>query len=357
MAADDDGTTSAVIDGEPRVTPPETVVLPAPQLRPAVALLRRLGLALALVVFVAATVWLDRAGYTDDVDGRVGALDAFYYATVTITTTGYGDITPVSPRARLLTAVLVTPARVMFLIMLVGTTVELLTERWRTAFARSRWRSRLRDHYIVCGFGTTGQSAVRSLLGQGVDRPRIVVVDPDRRAVADASEAGFAAVSGDASRVAVLQQAGVAAACAVVVAPNRDDSAVLITLTARELSPATKIVAAVRELENAHLLRQSGADSVITSAEASGRLLGLATRIPRVVEVVEDLLRAGEGLDLIERDVVSAEVDVPLAEAQGLLVVAVIRDGRLLRFDDVQRLQRGDRLVGFPSGADRQRDG
>jgi len=306
------------------------------------------GVAIALVLLIAAVVYADRGGYTDDVDGEVGLLDALYYATVSITTTGYGDITPASPRARLLTALIVTPARVAFLILLVGTTLEILTERSREALRLQRWRKRVRDHYVVCGFGTKGRSAVDVLLGRGVERSDIVVVDEGRDAVEAATAAGLVAVHGSAARAAVLHEAGVPVACAVIVAPDRDEASVLITLTARELNADAAIVAAVREEENAHLLRQGGADAVITSAEASGRLLGMATQHPRLVDVVEDLLTAGEGLDIGERSVRDEEIEAgrPLVDA-GELVVATIRDGQTVPFTEMRArdLQRGDRLV------------
>jgi len=89
----------------------------------------------------------------------------------------------------------------------------------------------------------------------------------------------------------------------VVVAVSRDDAAVLATLTARELNPSATIVAAVREDENAHLLHESGASSVITSSSAAGRLLGLATTAPHITEVLEDLLSVGSGLDIVKRPI------------------------------------------------------
>ena len=74
-----------------------------------------------------------------------------------------------------------------------------------------------------------------------------------------------------------------------------DDAAVMITLTVRQLNPDAFIVAAVRQEENVPLMRQSGANSVITSSEAVGRLLGLSTDATRVVD---DLTQMGyEGLD------------------------------------------------------------
>jgi voltage-gated potassium channel len=323
------------------------VALPRPLLRPAVAVARRLLIAMALVAFVTLLVWLDRNGYQDDVGGSVDLLDAFYYATVTVTTTGYGDITPVSDQARLLTALLVTPARILFLIVLVGTTLELLTERWREGTRLQRWRKTLRDHYVVCGYGTKGRSAIETLLGQGIQASSVVVVDAKPAAVAEAVANGLAAVEGDASRTAVLQQAGVEAAAGVVIATNRDDAAVLITLTARELNRHATIVAAVREEENAHLLRQGGADSVIVSAEASGRLLGLATRMPHVAGVLEDLLTVGQGLDVVERAVTPAEVGQPPKQQPGELVMAIVRGPTTLRFDaaEASHLEPDDRVL------------
>ena len=88
-------------------------------------------------------------------------LDAFYYSTVSITTTGYGDIRPVTEDARLLTRCFVTPARVLFLILLVGTTLEILAERSRNAYRVARWRRDLKEHTIVCGYGVKGRAPSR----------------------------------------------------------------------------------------------------------------------------------------------------------------------------------------------------
>ena len=115
---------------------------------------RRVAIAVGAIVFVALLTYLGRDGYVDAADDDVTLLDAFYYATVSVTTTGYGDIRPESDSARLLTTLLVTPARVLFLIVLVGTTLELLAERTRAAYRLTRWRKTLKNHTIVCGYGT-----------------------------------------------------------------------------------------------------------------------------------------------------------------------------------------------------------
>ena len=263
---------------------------------PVVALLGRVVVALGSLFAAALIVYLGGDGYRDNAsDTPISFNDAFYYATVSLSTTGYGDIIPVTPQARLVTALVITPLRLLFLIVLVGTTVELLTERSRQAFRISRWRSRVRDHTIIVGYGTKGRAAVETLLGDGAEPTDIVVVDTDRANLDAASALGLVTVTGNATRSSVLRIAGVHQASAIVVAVNRDDTAVLVTLTARELSPNVRIVASVRESENVHLLRQSGASSVVVSAETAGRLLGMATTTPSVVEVVEDLLTPTPG--------------------------------------------------------------
>jgi voltage-gated potassium channel len=324
------------------------VHLPAAESSPGRRLAARMVAAAALLAFVTLVAYLGRDGYRDLNGTPVGFLDALYYSTVSITTTGYGDITPVTDEARLLTTILVTPARIVFLIILVGTTIEVLAERTRTAVRERIWRSTLKDHTIVIGFGTKGRAAVETLLARGVDRDRIVVIDQHPDAIEEAARAGLAAIHGSAGRTAVLEAADIKDASAVIVATDRDDAAVLVTLTARELDPSATIVAAAREAENVHLLKQSGADSVILSSAAAGRLLGQAVHSPQTVEVLEDLLSVGSGIDLVEREVGLAEAGMDLATlASAEPIVAVVRGEHLLRFDDerVATLQEGDRLI------------
>jgi voltage-gated potassium channel len=273
-------------------------------------------------------------------------LDCVYYATVSLSTTGYGDITPVTPSARLINVLVITPLRVAFLIVLIGTTVETLTTQSRQALKIQRWRSRVRNHTIVVGYGTKGRAAVETLLGDGAEPTDIVVVDTDRANLDAASALGLVTVTGNATRSSVLRIAGVHQASAIVVAVNRDDTAVLVTLTARELSPNVRIVASVRESENVHLLRQSGASSVVVSAETAGRLLGMATTTPSVVEVVEDLLTPDAGFAISERPVEEAEVGGSPRHLQDI-VLGVVRGDHLYRVDAsaVDALEADDRLL------------
>ncbi|MGA5420810.1 potassium channel family protein [Streptomyces lavendulocolor] len=306
----------------------------------------RLLMALAVLLLTVAIVYLDRGGYHDNADESVDLLDAVYYATVTLSTTGYGDIVPHSDSARLVNVLLVTPLRVLFLIILVGTTLEVLTQRTREEWRLNRWRSTLRDHTVIIGFGTKGRSAIQTLCATGLKKDQIVIVDPSSKVVETANADGFTGVIGDATRSDVLLRAEVQRARQIVIATQRDDTAVLVTLTARQLNRGAKIVAAVREEENAPLLRQSGADAVITSASAAGRLLGLSVLSPSAGTVMEDLIQQGSGLDLVERPVIKAEVGKNVRETDDL-VISVLRGHRLLGYDDpsASPLQLTDRVI------------
>jgi voltage-gated potassium channel len=323
------------------------VQMPETRIGPVVALLRRLALALGALAAAALIVYVQRDGYIDNNnDDGIGLIDAFYYATVSLSTTGYGDVVPVSQAARLVTILVITPLRLLFLIVLVGTTVELLTERSRQAFRIRRWRSRVRNHVVVVGYGTKGQAAVTTLRGDGQDVDHIVVVDTDRGRLDAASALGLVTVRGDATQSSVLRTAGLSHATALVVATNRDDTAVMVTLTAREMAPKIIITAAVREAENVHLLRQSGADSVVVSAETAGRLLGMATTTPAVVSVVEDLISPEAGMSIGERVVAESEVGGSPRHLRDI-VLGVVRDGHVHAIDapEVDALERGDRLL------------
>ena len=326
-----------------------SVSLPDPARSPWWELGRRLLLALAILGGTVLIVYLDREAYRDNNDPpdyAVGLVDAIYYTTVTLSTTGYGDIAPVADHARMINAFIITPLRIAFLVLLIGTTLEVLASQGRELFRVARWRKRMGEHVVVVGYGTKGRAAVDTLVSNGQDRESIVVVDPSSEALQEAHADGLAVVTGDATRRDVLRRAGVGHAAQVIITTNRDDSNVLATLTVRQLNPQVWIVAAVREQENVALMRQSGANSVITSSDAVGRLLGLSSLSPTLGSVMEDLLTHGEGLEVAERDLLVSEVGKP-PQALPDQVIAVVRDEKVYRYFDpvVALLARGDRLV------------
>ncbi len=329
---------------------PGEVALPAPTRSPWWQLAKRLLVAFGVMALTIALVYFDRSGYRDGNDPgnhfKLNLVDSIYYSTVTLSTTGYGDIAPVAAHSRLINAFLITPLRIIFLALLIGTTLEVLANQGREMFRVARWRKHMNDQIVVIGYGTKGRSAAQTLMRNGVDRESIVVVDSTPTAKTEAHADGLAVVIGDATRREVLRRAGVERARQVIITVARDDATVLATLTVRQLNPSAYITAAVRESANVPLIRQSGADSVITSSDAVGRLLGLSSKSPTLGAVMEDLLTYGDGLEVAERDILVSELG---KQPQSLpdQVIAVVRDEKVYRYYEptVGQLARGDRLI------------
>jgi voltage-gated potassium channel len=184
------------------------------------------------------------------------------------------------------------------------------------------------------------------MIGDGVAPADIVVVDTSQTSLDRANAAGLVTVRGDANKSDVLRLAGAQHAKAIIVATSDDPTAVLVTLTARELAPQATIIASVREAENQHLLLQSGANSVVVSSETAGRLLGLATSKPTVVEMIDDLLTPHAGFAIAEREVEPTEVGAS-PKHLGDIVLGVVRNGKLVRVGEpeVDALEKTDRLL------------
>lgn len=304
--------------------------------------------ALTLAVLI---VYLDRNGYRDvaatpEESDPLSFVDCVYYATVSLSTTGYGDITPYTESARLVNVLVITPLRVAFLIVLIGTTVETLTTQSRQAFQIQRWRRTVRNHTVVVGYGTKGRTAVAAMISDGVASADIVVVEENDYALERAKSAGLVTVRGDATKADVLRLASVQHASTIIVAANSDSVAVLVTLTAREHAPKAKIIAAVREAENQHLLQQGGADTTVVTSETAGRLLGIAKKTPSVVQVMEDLLTPEEGYQVKEVDIKPKDVGASPSHLRKI-VLGVVRNGTLLHVDapEADAVELGDKLL------------
>lgn len=321
---------------------------------PSRAILARVGIAVGLILIVAVITWLDRSGYIDanNPGYQFNFLDSLYYATVTITTTGYGDMVPSSQFAKLTSVVVVTPLRVFFLALLVGTTLEALTAQSRKRARVKAKMKEMRDHTIICGFGVKGRSALDFLRKHGLGETEVTVIDDDTEVLRRAQEKEKVdGIEGKAFDREILKGAGVEHAAKLIVAVNTDEHAVLTVLRARELNPDLEIVASCRKEENQDLLKRSGADEVIVSASSAGRILGMAADAPDAAMVLNDLLTFGDGLDIDDRVVEKDGEDIA---RPGQTPIAVIRHDennggpRALRpgFDEsATPLRSGDRVV------------
>jgi voltage-gated potassium channel len=204
-------------------TPPPLIARQKARLNIWQSLWLRGVLVLVLLGIALAGHWFDRKGLQDNTDGVVSFSDVVYFTAITVTTVGYGDIIPVTDRARMFDTFVVTPVRLFIWIIFFGTAYTLaLKSTWEQIRTRMI-RKGLNDHIIVYGYGSTGEAAVGELLRQGVKPQGIVVVDQSAARIIKAIECGVTGIEGDATYNATQEAACITTARAVMVATHRDD--------------------------------------------------------------------------------------------------------------------------------------
>ncbi len=306
------------------------------------------GLAVLFLVGIAlGGHWIDRAGLKDNSDNAVSFLDIVYFTVITVTTVGYGDIVPVSTSARMFDTFVVTPIRIFVFLIFLGSAYSFMLrqgwERWRMGLIRRE----LKDHVIVCGYGRAGAAAVAELLERGHAPGSIVVVDERTDRLREAEELGVATVEGDATHNAVLSIARVEAAASVIVAPGRDDTAVLIVLTVRRIAPQAQVAVSIAAIENELLARDAGASIIVNPVSFGGQLLAQCAAGPHIADYVADLVTRGGDVELRERPVRDDEIGRSPRQIVGGQVLRIYRGDRAIGFweAEAQVLERGDSVI------------
>lgn len=308
----------------------------------------RLSLALLLLLFVIMVHWFDRAGLRDSYDGAISFLDVVYFTMISVTTTGFGDIAPVSDRSRLIESVIVTPIRIAVLFIFVGTAYSFVIKRTWEKWRMARIQAQLSGHIVVLGYGTSGSEAVRELIARGTEAARIVVVDPSEARLAEAEDAGCNILQGDATRDETLLDVRIAEASTVLVSAGRDDASILIVLTVRHLAPNVPISVVIRATDNEILARQAGASNVINPVSFTGLLLAGSAQGAHIAEYMADLASVSGKVQLTERlvhpDEIGGTIDALTGGGRGL---RIYRDGVAFGFweAEAQQLRAGDMIV------------
>lgn len=314
----------------------------------------RVLLVLSLVSVAVAVHWMDRDGLRDSYDGEISFIDVVYFTMISITTTGYGDIAPVTERARLFDAMIVTPIRVFVVLIFLGTTYNFVIKRSWEKWRMKLLQGNLHNHVVVCGFGTSGSEAVAELIARGVAPEEIVVIDRSPVALEHAEELGCLVLEADASRDASLEQVKVSRARSVIVSAGRDDTSILIVLTVRHLAETIPISVVVRAEDNEILARQAGANTVINPVSFAGLLLAGSAHGPHISDYLADLAATGGRVKLAERPVTANEIGIPMSAIATGVAVRIYRGDRPIGFwePEAQALEAGDMIIEIVPGDD-----
>lgn len=307
----------------------------------------RLTLAFGLLALIIGFHWLERDSLKDNLDGHISFADIIYFTMISATTTGYGDIVPVTEQARLFDALIVTPIRIFFLLILAGTAYTFVIKRIWSKWLMERLQQTLTDHIVVVGYGTSGSEAINELIARGTPPKEIVVVEADPVAAAEAESIGCTVLEGDATRDATLNAVRVTTARALLVSAGRDDTSILVCLTARHLAPDLPITVAVRAGDNEVPARAAGATTVINPVSFAGLLMAGSAQGLGITDYMADLASAAGRVQLRERLATADEAGRPLSEIRSGLGVRILRRGRTIGFweEGASALQIGDRII------------
>jgi voltage-gated potassium channel len=314
---------------------------------PAKTLGYRLLFIFTLLCIIAVAFWLDREGLEDTRDGEVSAIDVIYFTAITVTTVGYGDIHPNSTFAMLFDSFVATPMRAVIWIVFIGTAYQLVIQQYVEERRMKKLQKNLKDHAIIAGYGMTGKTVAKELLAKNYQKEQIIIIDNREEVINEAAEDEFFGLFGDASQEAMLGKAVITKARHIIITTSRDDTNVLISLTARDMNKNIRIIARANQGENTKLLKRSGADIIISPSIAGGHLMAAATQHEHLALMLEDMLTAEHGIRSRERVVSEGEIGKSPKDLKGFVVIGVHREGRLLDIQELDtiKLKPGDKLI------------
>jgi voltage-gated potassium channel len=189
-------------------------------------------------------------------------LDALYMTVTTLTTVGYGEVHEVSNLGRIFTILFIIIGVVYFL-YIAGAVVQFTVEgQIRTILGRrslDKKIDRLKNHYIVCGYGRIGKTLCTILKRKAVD---LVVIEKDQDVIPVMVEDKIFYISGDAGDEANLIKAGIQHAKGLIAVLATDTDNVFLVLTARQLNPDIYIMANASRNESKPKLLAAGANRV-----------------------------------------------------------------------------------------------
>ena len=281
--------------------------------------------------------------------------DAFYMTLITVTTVGYGEIHPLSQAGRMFNSVIVFFG-VTLLFLAIGSMTQSIIELGLDNYFEKRRTKRMidkmRDHFIVCGYGRVGRAAADELQHAGA---QFLVVDNNDDRVEKAMKAGLFAVLGDCTQDDTLRDVGILHAKGIIAALQTDADNLFLTLSAKSLNPKLHLATRVSEEESESKLRRAGADVVFAPYSTAGHRMAQSMLRPHVHEFLDFTTRE-MGIDVrIEQVRVSEKsefVSKTLEQTQvrrdlGVVVLAIRKlDGTMLFNPPAdEKIGSGDHLI------------
>ena len=283
--------------------------------------------------------------------------DCFYMSLITLTTVGYQEILPLSPRGRVFNSVLIlagVTAVLASITILADAIIKMELGDYFGKRRKQRMLDELSNHFIVCGAGRVGRGVVQELRHSGV---KMVLIDRRADRAQWAADLGIATITGDATQNETLRRARITVAKGLVAAIGSDAENVYVTLSARVLNPELVISARATDEQAEEKLRHAGATTVFTPYSFIGHRLAQSMLRPHVLTFLDVASAFGKSeLDLEFEQVKVSETssvasktleESRLKQKHGVIVLAVMKPRGEMEFNPSgdTRIEAGDVLI------------
>lgn len=265
-------------------------------------------------------------------------VSSLYMVVITLSTVGFLEVHQLSDYGRIFTTILIIGGVGSFLYIAAAFAQVLVEGRLQILWGRRRMQkqiSRLRDHFIVCGYGRIGSIVAQEIIGEGHG---VVVIEQDPKLIEIMEQDGVLCLEGDATSDETLLAAGLTNARSLISALTSEASNVYVTLTARQLNPDVNIVARAGNKSHISRLELAGADRVVLPHFIGGLRMAQSVLRPEVTNFIEVAVRGGLDLQMEELEVSpeSTLVDVDLMNSDirpryNVIIIAIKKpDGAMV---------------------------
>ena len=214
-------------------------------------------------------------------------LDSLYMTVITLTTVGYSEVHPISNAGRIYTICLISIGVGSYLYIAAAVVQFIVEGQIKNILGKRKLDkkiSKIKNHYIVCGYGRIGNILCRQLK---IKYSNIVIIEKNSYLVSEANENGLLFIEGDATDENVLEKAGIKRAKSLIAVLGSDTENVFLVLTARQLSKDIFIMARAGEEKTKSKLRAAGADLVESPYDIGGKRMAQRLIRPTVTDFID----------------------------------------------------------------------